>query len=78
MTKMAMQPETLPPVTRQVLVPPQTTVKQLATLLELRPFDIIGDLMKLGIFAMTDFLLDFKTISDVARMHGFFAIKAGV
>jgi hypothetical protein len=26
---------------------------------------------------MMDFRLDFKTISDVARMHGFFAIKAG-
>jgi len=77
MAKIAMQPA-LPPITRQVLVPPNTTVKQLAALLELRPFDVIGDLMKLGIFAMTDFLIDFKTISDVARMHGFFAIKAGL
>lgn len=67
----------LPPITRQVFIPPQTTVKKLAALLDLKPFEIIGDLMKLGVFAMTDYLLDFKTISDVARMHGFLAIKAG-
>jgi len=68
----------LPPVTKQVFIPPQTTVKKLAGLLDLKPFEIIGDLMKLGVFAMTDYLLDFKTISDVARMHGFLAIKAGL
>jgi hypothetical protein len=67
----------LPPINKQVIVPPQTTVKQLAGLLKLQPIEIIGDLMKLGTFAMMDFRLDFKTISDVARMHGFFAIKAG-
>jgi len=67
----------MPPITKQVFIPPQTSVKKLAALLDLKPFEIVGDLMKLGVFAMTDFLLDFKTISDVARMHGFLAIEAG-
>ena len=68
----------LPPITKQVFIPPQTTVEKLAGLLELRPFEIVADLMKLGIFAMTNYRLDFKTISDVARMHGFLAIKAAI
>jgi len=69
--------ESAPPVTRQVFIPPHTTVKKLALLLDLKPFEIVGDLLTLGIFAMTDYLLDFKTISDVAKMHGYLAIKAG-
>lgn len=67
----------LPPITRQVFIPPHTTVKKLAALLDLKPFEIVGDLLILGIFAMTDFLLDFKTISVVAKMHGYLAIKSG-
>jgi hypothetical protein len=65
----------LPPITRQVFIPPGTTVQKLAALLEQKPIEIIGDLMKLGVFAMTDYVIDFKTISEVARMHGFQAIK---
>lgn len=75
---MAMPPAPLPPVTKQVFIPPQTTVKKLAALLDLRPIEVVGDLMKLGTFAMLDYRLDFKTISDVARLHGFLAIKAGL
>jgi len=78
MTKMAMQPAPLPPVTKQVFISPQTTVKKLADLLELQPLEILGDLRKLGIFAVTESLLNFAAISDVARMHGFLAIKAGL
>jgi hypothetical protein len=65
----------LPPITRQVFIPPGTSVKKLAALLEQKPIEIIGDLMKLGVFAMVDYLLDFETISKVARMHGYQAIK---
>ena len=77
MTTMAMPQGPLPPVTKQVFIQPQTTVKKLAALLELRPIEVVGDLMKLGVFAMVDQRLDFKTISDVAKMHGFLAIDAG-
>lgn len=67
----------LPPITKQVFIPAQTSVKKLAALLDLKPIEVIGDLMRLGVFAMTDYLLDFQAISNVARMHGFLAIKAG-
>ena len=70
-------PAELPPITRQVFIPPRTTVRKLAELLALKPFEIVGDLMKLGMFAMVDEVLAFNTISSVAKMHGFLAIKAG-
>lgn len=60
----------------QIFVPPGTSVKTLATLLGQKPFQIIGDLMALGVFALVDSILDFKTISKVARFYGFTAIKA--
>ena len=69
-------PAPLPPLKGQVVILPHTTVKKLAALLGQKPFQIIGDLMQLGMFATADFLLDFKTISKVARMYGFTAIKA--
>jgi len=65
----------LPPVKGQIVIPSSTTVKNLAALLDLKPFEIISDLMKLGMFATVDFLLDFKTISEVAKLHGFTAIR---
>lgn len=66
----------LPPIKGQIVIPPHTTVKKLAALLDQKPFQIIGDLMQLGIFATVDFLVDFKSISKVARMYGFTAIRA--
>jgi hypothetical protein len=70
-------PNPLPAVTRQVFIPPDTTVKKLAALLGQKPFEIIGDLMQLGMFATVDEVLEFTAISAVARLHGFEAIKAG-
>lgn len=70
------QPAQFPPIKGQVFIPPHTTVKKLAALLGQKPFQIVADVMQLGMFATPDFLLDFKTISKVARMYGFTAIKA--
>ena len=67
----------LPPITRQVFIPPKTTIYKLAGLLGLKPFEIAADLLKLGVFGMVDNIIDFKTICEVARIHGFLAIKAG-
>jgi len=67
----------LPPITRQVFIPPKTSIYKLAELLGLKPFEIAADLLKLGVFDMVDNIIDFKTICEVARMHGFLAIKAG-
>jgi hypothetical protein len=75
MAKVSKGSASLPPVTRQVFIPPGTTVDKLAALLEQKPFEIIADLMTLGVFAMVNYVIDFKTISEVARMHGYQAIK---
>ena len=67
----------LPPVNRQIVIPPHTTAKKLAALLGQKPFRIICDLAQLGTFASVYDVLEFHVISDVARMHGFLAIRAG-
>lgn len=66
----------LPPVTGEILIPPRTTVKKLAVLLGKKPFEVIGDLMQFGMFATADFLLDFETISRIARKYGLTAVRA--
>jgi hypothetical protein len=66
----------LPPIKGQVFIPSGTTVKKLAALLGEELYQINGDLMQLGLLAFEDSLIDFKTISKVARMYGFTAIKA--
>ena len=67
----------LPPLTRQIFVSPHTTVKELAALLEQKPFKIICDLVELGTLASVDDALDFKMVFVIARKYGFTAIKAG-
>ena len=68
-------PVPLPPVTAQLVIPDQTTVSQLAALLGQKPFNIVADVMQLGVFAFVDQVLDFETISNVARKYGYLAIK---
>lgn len=68
-------PEAWQPVTGQIFVGPGTSVKKLATLLGQKPFQIIGELMKLGVFVQTDSLLNFEMIAKIARIYGFTAIK---
>jgi translation initiation factor IF-2 len=53
-----------------------TTVSQLAALLGKKPFQIIADLMEIGVFASANQSLDFEAISKVARQYGFIAKKA--
>jgi hypothetical protein len=65
----------LPPIVGELVVPNPTTVSQLASLLGQKPFQIIGDVMELGVFASINQALDFKTISSVARKYGYLAIK---
>jgi Translation initiation factor IF-2, N-terminal region len=71
-------PPPLPPVSGEIVVPPRTTVKKLATLLGKKPFEIIGDLMQFGMFATEHFLLDFDTVSRIARKYGLTAIRSVV
>ena len=66
----------LPPITGQIVVPAESTVAQLAAILGLKPFQIVADVMELGIFVTAQDPLSFEIISSVARKHGFFAIRA--
>jgi hypothetical protein len=70
-------PLPVPAITRQVFISPPMTVRKLAVLLEQKPFQIISDLLQLGIWVTTDSVIDFNASSAVAKMHGFEAIKAG-
>ena len=71
-------PPPLPPVTGEIVIPPHTTVKKLASLLSQNLPQIMGDLMQLGMLAAPEFLLDFDTISRIARKYGLTAVRGVV
>jgi translation initiation factor IF-2 len=56
---------------RSIELPPTMTVEELATLLSLRPAAVIGGLIKNGIFATVNQMIDFDTASSVAAELGF-------
>jgi hypothetical protein len=58
-------------------IPDPVVVKELASALRIRPFKVIADFMKLGVWANADETIDFKTASVVAWMHGFYARRVG-
>ena len=66
----------LPPVVGEIVVSAETTAAQLAVLLGRQPFQIVADVMELGLFVGAEDPLSFEIISSVARKHGFFAIRA--
>jgi Translation initiation factor IF-2, N-terminal region len=66
----------LPPITGEIIIPEGTSVLQLAALLGRKPFRIVADLMDIGVFANVNQLLDFETISKVARKYGYTVRKA--
>ncbi len=64
-----------PPVTGEIVVAGNTTVGQLAELLGQKPFQIIADLMQLGVFATVKQVMGFEAMSKVARKYGYVAKK---
>ena len=68
----------LPPIVGQIVIPPETSVSQLAALLGQKPFQIVADVLELGFFVAFKDPLSFEIISSVARKHGFLAIKAAL
>jgi len=66
----------LTPMTGQIVVPSETTAAQLAPLLGLKPFQVVADVLELGLYVTAKEPLSFEIISSVARKHGFLAIKA--
>jgi hypothetical protein len=69
-------PLSLPPIIGEIVIPEQTSVLDLAKLLTQKPFQIVADVMQLGVFATVKQTLDFEIISSVARKYGFIAKRA--
>ena len=69
-------PLPLPPILRDLVIPAQTSVSDLAGLLGQKPFQIIADLMQFGVYAIVKQTLDFEIISRVTRKYGFIAKRA--
>lgn len=67
----------LPPVVGEMVIPEQTTVAELAKLLGETKFQILADLLELNVDLNTNQTPDYKTITKVARMHGYVAKRAG-
>jgi hypothetical protein len=65
-----------PPIKGEITVSAQTSVAQLAELIGEKPIRIIAELMQDGVFASATQLLDFETISRIARKFGFITRKA--
>src|SRR5437016_1995932 len=72
--KPASPPPKQPPTMKgDLLVSEHTTVRQLATLLGQKPFEIIADAMELGVFANVNQPLAFEAISQIAWKYGYTA-----
>ena len=56
-----------------LLVSEPITVRELASLLNQKPFEIIADLMDLGVFATVNQCLGFEAVSQIARKYGYLA-----
>ncbi|MGV3755610.1 MAG: translation initiation factor IF-2 N-terminal domain-containing protein [Verrucomicrobiota bacterium] len=72
----ALRPRTstsLPPIIGEIVVPEHTTVSQLASLLNLKPFQLVADLMEIGVFANVHHELTFTAITRIARRRGYIA-----
>jgi len=75
--KLPSLPEELsaPPASGVIFVPNGITVRELAALLGQKTFKIIADAMQLGVFASANQVIDFNTISRIARSYGIEARK---
>ena len=50
-------------------------VRDLASVLQVKPFKVVADLMEMGLFKPPDETVDFETAAIVARKHGYRAEK---
>ncbi len=46
-------------------------VRDLASVLQLKPFKVVADLLELKVFKGPGDMVDFETASHIARKHGF-------
>jgi len=67
-----------PPDRAPVRIPDPVTVKDLATALARRPFQIVADLLTLGQFTTNvEALVHFETAAKIVRHYGYEAQKIG-
>lgn len=59
----------------ELLLSSPVTVGELSSALKQKPFKIIADLMKLGVFATVNQCLGFEAVFRVARRYGYVAEK---
>jgi hypothetical protein len=69
------QPE-LPPIVGELELPDPIELRELAALVNQKPFQLIADLMALGVFANLHQHLDFATAAKVARNYGYTTRRA--
>jgi translation initiation factor IF-2 len=62
--------------TRGIEIPRVLTVKELAELMTVSPVDVIKELMKNGVMASINQVIDFDTAAIVATDMGFEAVEA--
>lgn len=60
---------------KRIFVPDYITSRDLAELLGVKPFKVVAQLLRLGIFKHVDELVDFSTAAKIAQLHGFIAEK---
>ena len=65
-----------PSVVREITVPEQMTVQELAAVLNQQPFRIIADLMGFGMFATSTQEIPFEAITKVMLKYGYAAKRA--
>ena len=61
----------LPADAKVIVIKPPIVVRDLAEQLKQKPFVVIGDLMKLGVFATVNQAIDEATAQKVCALHGF-------
>lgn len=58
---------------RTIFVPDYIELQELAEMLGLKPFKIVADVLRLGIFKHADEMIDFSTAATVAKKRGYIA-----
>jgi hypothetical protein len=58
---------------RRIFIADYIEVKELAELLELKPFKVVADVLEMRIFKHADDFLNFSTAAIIAQKHGFVA-----
>ncbi len=56
-------------------LPDPVLVRDLASKLNVKPFVIVGDLMKLGVWAEANQTINFETASKIVWNHGYYATR---